>query len=88
MKIREFYCTFGVQYGRRPDDDVHPLGMFADGYAVIEAPNIEIARRMAGAIFEQAWAFVYNEKPKDRHAPKGELLRIAWMENGNERQPF
>lgn len=78
-QIREWYITFGVQYGRREGDEHHPLGMFSDGYAVIEAPTHEMARRLAFAIFEQKWAFLYSERPTQKHAPAGELLRIAWV---------
>jgi hypothetical protein len=83
-QIREWYITFGVQYGRRQGDEHHPLGMFSDGYAVIEAPTHDMARAMAFAIFEQKWAFLYSEPPGKRHAPAGELLRIAWIQHDEE----
>jgi len=79
MEIHEFFVTFGVQFGRRPGDQKHPLGMYADGYAVIEAVDIGMARGIAHAIFDRAWAFVYEKPPAERHAPKGELLRIKWV---------
>jgi hypothetical protein len=78
MEIHEYFVTFGVQYGRRPGDDVHPLGMYADGYAVIEAPDMETARAMAFAIFDDKYAFIYGQAPQERHVPEGELLRICW----------
>lgn len=82
--VPEFYVTFGVQYGRREDDDQHPLHMYGDGYAVIEAPDMEMARRIAFAIFEQQWAFIYGAEfmlndRRDEWHPAGELLRIAWL---------
>lgn len=78
--IREHYVTFGVQYGRREGDMVHPLGMYSDGYAVIEAPDFGTAHDMAIAIFGIQWAFMYERedwKP-DRYLSGGELLRISW----------
>jgi hypothetical protein len=79
MEIHEFYVTFGVQYGRRPDDLPHPQGMFSDGYAVIEAPDMETARAMTFAAFDDKYAFVYPSRPESRHVPAGELLRIKWL---------
>lgn len=84
-EIQEYAITFGVQYGRRPDDDRHPLGMFADGYAVIEAPDGETARKIAFAVFGQQWAFDYplseflREGSHELSRRAGELLRIAWQ---------
>lgn len=84
-EIKEFAITFGVQYGHRSDDPKHPLGMFGDGYAVIEAPQMTIARAIAGAVFGTQWAFIYDleeflaEERRLEWNPAGELLRIAWM---------
>jgi len=75
----EWYITFGVQYGRREDDDKHPLRMYSDGYAVIEAPDEEMARRIAKAIFEDEWSMIYSVIPERQFAAAGELLRIAWL---------
>jgi len=83
-QIREWYVTFGVQFGRRPGDDHHPLGMFSDGYAVIEAPTDEMARGIARAIFGQHWAFLYHDKPAEKYVPAGELLRLAWIQHDEE----
>jgi hypothetical protein len=84
METHEFYVTFGVQYSGRPDGTPHPLGMHKDGYAVIEAPDLEMARRIAHAIFSDKYAFIYpkSEFIDDGTAAKwhhsGEMLRIAW----------
>jgi hypothetical protein len=84
LDIQEFYVTFGVQYSKHDGADQHPLGMVKDGYAVIEAPNMEMARRIAAAVFGTAWAFIYGEEfITDGSAAKwhhdGELLRIAMV---------
>jgi hypothetical protein len=79
LVIQEFFVTFGVQYGRQEDDDKHPLGMYSDGYAVIEAPDMETARAMAFAIFDEKYSFIYPDEPEFRHAPRGELMRIKWV---------
>lgn len=86
MEIEEFYCTFGVQYSGPPNGEPHPLGMHKDGYAVIEAPNFETARKIATAIFGKHWAFMYpkSEFIDDGTAAKwhhsGEMLRIGWTQ--------
>jgi hypothetical protein len=60
MDIHEFYATFGVQYsGDAESGEIHPLGMTRDNYVVIEAPDLRTAQRMADAIFEQSYAFIY-----------------------------
>ena len=90
MGIEEFYVTFGVQYTNDPTNGVeHPLGMHKDGYAVIEAPNYAVAQQIANAIFDQAYAFLYDKSEfiddgkvgrwyLDEHGRPRELLRIAW----------
>lgn len=92
MSPKLFIITVGVQYGNRPDDEKHPLGLTADRYTVIEAPDIEVARKIAFAIFDQQWAFIYeygtdydDEKLAQYH-PGGEQLRIAWIEDPNALQ--
>lgn len=84
--IIETFVTFGVQYGHRPDDPKHPLGMLADGYAVVEAPDRETARRLIVAVFGTEWSFDYSaeefllgDTPVSRWHPDGELLRISWQ---------
>lgn len=79
QEIREFFITFGVKYGRREGDEKHPLGMYADGYAVIEAPSESVARTITQAIFGEAWAFMYTSVPMKQYAKAGELLRIRWV---------
>ncbi len=80
-----FYVTFGVQYGHRDDDEKHAFGMYHDGYAVIEAPNYEVARSIAIAVFGQEWAFIYmkedfiDDGTDKKYHPLGEQLRIAWQ---------
>jgi len=84
MEIHDYYVTFGVQYSGSPNGTPHPLGMHKDGYAVIEAPDLEMARRIANAIFGDKYAFIYpkSEFIDDGTAAKwhhaGELLRICW----------
>ena len=81
----EFYVTFGVQFSRHPGADVHPLGMVKEGYAVIEAPDMDIARKIAHAIFGNLYAFIRDREEfidggiAARWHPEGELLRIAWL---------
>lgn len=84
--IETYYVTIPVRYGHRDDDDKHPLGLFHDGYVVIEAPDYEIARSIAIAVFgEQGWAFIYmkedfiDDGTDKKYHPLGELLRIAWQ---------
>ena len=79
-EVHEYFITFGVQYKANPitDDQRHPLGMHSEGYAVIEAPDREMARAIAFAIFDRQWAFDYDHKPEDQFAPAGELMRILW----------
>ncbi|UDL15461.1 hypothetical protein SEA_PEPE25_86 [Microbacterium phage Pepe25] len=74
----ETYITFGVQYKEHPQhpDEEHPLGMFGDGYAVIEAPSRGAARDIAFAIFGKRWSFDYAEQPNAAMYPAGEILRI------------
>jgi hypothetical protein len=87
MEIIKRAITFGVQYGRDPERHViHPLGMTADGYAVIEAPDVETVRKIAFAIFGEQWSndysldkFLADPRTAQWH-PEGELLRIAWVE--------
>lgn len=82
--VAPFYITFGVQFSRGPNGDPHPLGLYSDGYAVIEAPEIDTARKIARAIFGDAWAMIRDEEEfieggiaaRWHHA--GELLRIRW----------
>ena len=83
--VTKWFVTFGVQYARDPNfGERHPMGMHADGFAVIEAPDEETARKIAFAIFGQKWSFLYGHQEwvdKDmeaRWAPAGELLRIGW----------
>lgn len=87
MEINQYYVTFGVKYTRDPERGVqHPLGMHADGYAVIEAPDLETAQRIADAVFDQQYAFIYDKEnfiddgTKDRwySEPDSLLLTIAW----------
>jgi hypothetical protein len=86
MPVSEFYVTFGVQFSKHPGADKHDLGMVKDGYCVIEAPNEEIARRIAGAIFGVQWAFMRTKEEfidggiAARWHHDGELLRIAWVQ--------
>jgi hypothetical protein len=84
VTIREFYITFGVQYPQFPKEgeEPHPLGMHCNGYAVIEAPGEFTARDIANSIFGKQWAFCYDEKPEPRWAPEGELMRVAWQQEG------
>ena len=85
LDIQEFFITFGVQFSKHADADVHPLGMFKEGYAVIEAPDMDYARKIAHAIFGANYAFIRDKAEfidggiaaKWHH--DGELLRIAWV---------
>lgn len=62
MEIQQFYVTFGVQYTLDPNmGERHPLGMHANTFAVIEAPDMDTAQRIASAIFHDKYAFVYGE---------------------------
>lgn len=86
LPVQEFYVTFGVQFSKHPGANKHPLGMVKDGYAVIEAPNMEMARRIAGAVFGVQWAFIRDKEEfidggiAARWHHDGELLRIAWVQ--------
>lgn len=83
MMIKEFYVTFGVQYGHGVNQERHPQEMTGNGYAVIEAPDEFTARQMAIAVFIQRWSFIYPEKPEDQYVPEGELLRISYRHTQN-----
>jgi hypothetical protein len=90
--VPEYFVTFGVQYRKGPDGVEHPLGMNADGYAVIEAPDMATAQRIADAIFQRQYAFIYDyanfiaDGTRDRWHHEGELLRIAWQDAAYWRQ--
>lgn len=91
--VPEFFVTFGVQYTLDPErGEQHPLGMHKDGYAVIEAPDMATAQRIADAIFERRYSFIYDYADfviggtRDRWHPDGELLRIAWQDAAYWRQ--
>jgi hypothetical protein len=88
-EIQEYYVTFGVQYSLDPErGELHPLGMHKDGYAVIEAPDFATAQRIASAIFENKYAFIYDWEDfmadgtfarwySDQEGP---LLTIKWIQ--------
>jgi hypothetical protein len=84
-EIHEYYVTFGVQFSKHPGADVHPLGMVKDGYAVIEAPDMDVARKIANAIFGTLYAFIRDKEEfidggiAARWHHDGELMRIAWV---------
>jgi hypothetical protein len=90
--VPEFFVTFGVQYRKGPNGEPHPLDMHADGYAVIEAPDMATAQRIAHAVFDRKYAFIYDYTDfviggtRDRWHPDGELLRIAWQDAAYWRQ--
>lgn len=89
--MEEFYVTFGVQWTLDPEHgELHPLGMHKDGYAVIEAPDFGMAQRIAGAIFGNQYAFIYDTREfidsglldkwyLDEDGHGRELLRISWQ---------
>ncbi len=77
VTTRLYYVTFGVQY-RQEEHPTMP-GVDPDGYFTIEAPNATIARRIANALFDQHWAFMYHE-PQDHQCPLGELGRVVLVE--------
>lgn len=88
MGIEEFYVTFGVQYTNdETTGEIHPLGMHGKGYAVIEAPDMETARAMAFAIFDNKYAFIYDwdnfmgDGTFERwySTQEGPLLTIKWV---------
>lgn len=87
--VPEWYVTFGVQFTKSENSVPHPLRMHADGYAVIEAPDIDMARRIARAIFGDAWASIRDHAEfidggmAARWHHDGELLRIAWLDHGS-----
>lgn len=85
-EIREFLITVGVEFGNHESQESHPLGVTGNGFSIIEAPDENIARNIAFAIFERKWAFMYDrerdyseEKIQQWH-PDGEQLRIAWID--------
>lgn len=77
--MSETFITFGVQYKANPQhpEEAHPFGMFGDGYAVIAGVEPPKAREVAHALFDQKWAFMYDEQPREQFAPAGEILRVA-----------
>lgn len=93
METKQFYITFGVQYGSPEDGKIeHPQGMDGNGYAVIEVPypNDERiheadlpsvmerkAREIAFALFADRWAMLRDETPSREFAPYGELVRFG-----------
>lgn len=81
--VREFIMTVGIQYtGDEATGWIHPLGLTAAGYTVIEAPSYELARSIAGTITDREFSGVYEHVAADRLAfyhPDGEQLRIAWV---------
>lgn len=85
MTIKPFYVTFGLKYRPHPEPGAptHPLGMNGSGWATIEAPNVDVARGIALAVFDTDFAFLYDEPRSLEMYPEGELLRIEW----NRRAP-
>lgn len=81
LTVAEFYVTFGVQYD---SPEKHPLGMHKDGYAVIEAPDLETARTIARATFGDKYAFIYpkwdfiDDGTAAKWHHRGELMRVKW----------
>lgn len=70
-QLKEFFVTFAANHYPHPyGREVHP-----DGYVVIEAPEERLAREAAFNIYGQYWSFIYDEKPEERFAPRGELKR-------------
>lgn len=62
LTLNTYFVTFGVQYTGNPDTgEVHPLGVTKNNYVTIEAPDMEIARGIAHAIFARGYAFLYDE---------------------------
>ena len=87
-EIHEHYVTFGQKYARDEKyGELHPLGMHRDGYAIIEAPDLEMAQKIAGAIFGEQYAFIYDaahfieDGTKERWYSHDDAmpLRIAWI---------
>lgn len=80
--MEDFYVTFGVKHTKNPESDQHPLRMQSDGYAVIEASDMEAAREIARKVFNGQYAFIYDHErfiedgKAARWYPDGELMRI------------
>src|SRR5688572_6648217 len=93
-EIHEHYVTFGVQYtGDERNGEIHPLGFTHRQYVVIEAPSLDMAQRIAGAIFGNTYSMCYPASEyTHKYQPEGEALRIAWesphdwSQVGGERQ--
>lgn len=78
--IHEFFVTFGVQYtGDTRNGEIHPLGFTHRQYVVIEAPDLDMAQRIAKAIFGETYSMIYDDEHYSRkYQPEGEALRIVW----------
>jgi hypothetical protein len=82
--MKKVAITFGPAHSEFHE---HIAPRIHEGYVVIEAPDREVARRMAEAIFGREWAFDYDmgdgtwmeENLRLGYHPAGELLRIAWL---------
>lgn len=86
--MKEFVVTVGVQYGR----ETHPTlpGITGDHYVRIEARDEEEARRLACAVLDNRWAFIYplEEFDVQRWAPAGVFASITLHIVGQEaREP-
>ncbi len=58
--MEDFYVTFGVQYGQSVNSERHPLRMQKNGYAVIEAVNLDAAHESRAGCSALRRAFVYD----------------------------
>lgn len=81
MEAQRFYITFGVQYRTEPHpslprDIAHPSGVMA-----ITAPNEDLARKLAHAVTDGAYAFLYpwGEGPSEKHHPRGVTSVISFL---------
>lgn len=73
--MKDFYITFGVQYGSGKNQVLHPAFSWieSDGYIKITAQDELIARVYANKILAGNWAFMYDYAPLPMYAPLGEL---------------
>lgn len=77
--MKKFYLTFGVQYAHEP----HPRGVHVhpDGYVVITARDMDVARDIVVQLYGRNWSNLYSEnefmqEDVTSFYPKGPLLNI------------
>ena len=71
------YVTFGPKH----QEESELSWVRAEGYAIFEAPNDELAYKLIAAVLGQEWSFAYTDRPDSdeqgkRWYPEGSTAHI------------